>query len=98
MARRRSKPKIRRSSLFALLLLTAISIVMGYMLHQMNGELALARTEEAFYAERRTALQETNTRLANDIANSDDPSVIEEIARNELGMVFPGEKLFRFQN
>ena len=56
----------------------------------------LARAEEAVYAQRLAELRETNERLATDIANSDDPELIEEIARDELGMVEQGEKIIRF--
>lgn len=98
MARKPSKQKMRRGGKFAVVLLVALTLVMGYMLRQMNAQLELARAEQAHYAQRLAALQETNDQLANDIANSDDPELIEEIARNDLGMVSPGEKVFRFQN
>ena len=48
--------------------------------------------------ERLADLQETNERLAEDIANSKDPELIEEVAREDLGMAVPGEKIFRFSN
>ena len=63
---------------------------------QMQGQLEAARAEEAVYAQRLAELRETNERLATDIANSDDPELIEEIARDELGMVEQGEKIIRF--
>ena len=37
-------------------------------------------------------------KLAEDIANSQDPELIEEVAREDLGMVAPGEKIIRFSN
>ena len=43
-------------------------------------------------------LQKTNEKLAEDIANSQDPELIEEVAREDLGMVAPGEKIIRFSN
>ena len=61
-----------------------------------EGQLEAARAEEAVYAQRLAELRETNERLATDIANSDDPELIEEIARDELGMVEQGEKIIRF--
>lgn len=98
MARKPSKLKIRRSSMFAIMLLIALSLAMGYVLHQMNTQIDLARAEQAVYAQRLAQLQDTNARLADDIAHSDDPERIEDIARNDLGMASEGEKIFRFQN
>ena len=37
-------------------------------------------------------------KLAEDIANSQDPELIEEVAREDLGMAAPGEKIIRFSN
>ena len=56
-----------------------------------------AEAQQAAYTERLAQLKEENAKLAEDIANSSDPSLIEDIARNELGMVSEGEKVFRFQ-
>ena len=70
----------------------------GVQLINLKGELEAAREEEAYYAQRLQQLQEENARLAEDIANSDDPELIEEIAREELGMVTAGEKIFIIGN
>lgn len=98
MARKPSKLKMRRSGKFALLLLAAMILVMGYTLRKLDSQLELARSEQAVYAQYLAQLQETNARLADDIAHSDDPERIMEIARNDLGMASQGEKVFRFQN
>lgn len=70
----------------------------GVQLVNLKGELEAAQAEEAYYAQRLQQLQEENARLAEDIANSDDPELIEEIAREELGMVTAGEKIFIIGN
>lgn len=98
MAKKPSKPKIRRSSKLTLTLIAALILIMSVMLQQMGTQLEQARTEQAMYAQRLSQLQEQNAKLAEDIANSDDPDLIEDIARNELGMAVPGEKIFRFRN
>ena len=64
----------------------------------MYARLQEAQEEQAAYAQRLADLQETNERLAEDIANSKDPELIEEVAREDLGMAVPGEKIFRFSN
>ena len=98
MAKKPSKPKIRRSGKLTLTLIAALILMMSVMLQQMGTQLEQARTEQAMYAQRLSQLQEQNAKLAEDIANSDDPDLIEDIARNELGMAVPGEKIFRFRN
>ena len=64
----------------------------------MYGRLQQAQEEAAVYAARLAELQETNEKLAEDIANSQDPELIEEVAREDLGMAATGEKIFRFSN
>lgn len=80
------------------MLLVVLMVGIGVQLVNLKGELEAARAEEAYYAQRLQQLQEENARLAEDIANSDDPELIEEIAREELGMVTAGEKIFIIGN
>lgn len=98
MARKPSKLKMRRSGKLTLAVLLALIVMMGVMLRQMNTQLAHARSEQEVYAQRLAQLQEQNAQLAEDIANSDDPDLMENIARNDLGMAQQGEKIFRFRN
>lgn len=97
MAHKSAKPKMRRSNKFVLFLLCFVIFMMGIMLRQMNGQLEHARAEQAHYAQRLAVLQEENAKLAEDIANSGNQDLIEDIARNELGMASQGEKIFRFR-
>lgn len=97
MAAKPSKLKMRRSNKYALLLLFFIILMMGIMLRQMNAQLDQARSEQSIYAQRLALLQEQNDKLSEAIANSDDQDVIEDIARNDLGLASQGEKIFRFR-
>lgn len=97
MAKKRAKLKIRRSSKFTLALFAIVICIMGIMLRNMQIQLDHAKSEYEVYVNRLTTLQEHNDRLRQDIENSDDPSLIEDIARNDLGLVSYGEKIFRFQ-
>ncbi len=97
MAQKYAKRKTRRSNRFFLLLLGCVIVMMGIMLQQMYTQLDHARSEQMLYAQRLAALEEQNAKLADDIANSTDQDLIEDIARNELGMASPGEKIFRFR-
>ena len=97
MAHKSAKPKMRHSNKFVLALLCFVILMMGIMLRQMNSQLEYARSEQMHYAQRLATLQEQNAKLAEDIANSGNQNLIEDIARNDLGMAFPGEKIFRFR-
>lgn len=91
------KGKIKRpsSKLTALILLILLAGVCVQILN-LFGQLRTAREEEALYAARLAELQAVNMRLQEDIANRDSLDLIEEIARDELGLVTPGEKVFVF--
>ena len=97
MARRAAKPKMRRTGKFSIVLLAVLILVMGVMLKNMRTQLRHARSEQEIYAHQLAVLQETNAKLSEAINNSDDPELIEDIARNDLGMTSYGEKIFRFQ-
>lgn len=98
---RKTPPKTakkRPGSKLTLIILLALFLGIGVQFLNMYGRLQQAQEEEAVYAARLAELQETNEKLAEDIANSQDPELIEEVAREDLGMAATGEKIFRFSN
>ena len=92
--KKREQPK-SKVTLWLVVLLTATACV---QLVVMAGKIQRAREEEAAYAAYLEELTETNERLKEDIANSDDPALIQEIARDKLGLVFSDEKEFHFSS
>ena len=54
---------------------------------------AAAKTESQLQAQIE-AIQETNASLQYAIDHQDDPSTIEDIARDRLGLVMPDERIF----
>lgn len=66
-------------------------------LSSMYAQLQSAREEERDYARQLSELQTANDRLRQDIENSGELELIEDIARDELGLVSPGEKIIRFR-
>ena len=50
--------------------------------------------EEAALAAQIAQIERENAQLQEDLDNADNPELIEEIARNELGMVMQDEKVF----
>ena len=82
------KKKQKRASGFLTgVLLLVLLLGVGIQLYRMQEQLKTARDEEAALAEQNAALQE-------DLDNADNPELIEDIAREELGMVTPNEKVF----
>lgn len=88
--------KKRPSGKLTLLILAALLAGIGVQLYSLYGQMQAARAEEAVYAQRLAELEETNRRLQEDVDNSGSLALIEDIARDELGMVSEGEKIFRF--
>ena len=78
------------------LLLAALLLVIGVQIYRMFGQLQEARAQEEDYARQLAELQETNRQLQEDLDNAGDLDLIEDIARDELGMVGDGEKIFRY--
>ena len=82
-------------------LLLALSFLVGFLafdgLAGERGTLALIRTRQQYAqlsAQVESARNE-NARLLNEIRRlNEDPAAIEEIARRELGLIKPGERLF----
>lgn len=92
--KKRKKPVQRSGGFLAGLVLVVLMFAVGVQLYSMQGRLADARAQEAEVAEKVAQLKEENEKLEEDLARSDDPEMIEEIAREELNMVVQDEKVF----
>ena len=94
--RKQRRPKAKRTvgGPLAGLLLVVLLFGVGTQLYQMQAQLAAARSEAEALAEEIQQVTEANQALEEDIQGSADPEKIEETAREELGMVTPGEKVF----
>lgn len=90
-------PRTRTRRVASILFILAATVLMIDALVGDSGLLAVARTraqheELAVAIERQRA---ENARLREDVRRlTEDPSAIEEIARRELGLIRPGEKVF----
>lgn len=83
----------RPGSRLTILILAALLIGISLQIYRMFGQLQMARTEETVYAQQLEELRETNRQLREDLDNSGSQALIEDIARDKLGMVMPGEKV-----
>lgn len=82
------------TKLIILILLLAVSLA----LLSVRSQLQSAQNELALLTQQVRAQTEINAGLAEDIANSDDPDKIADIAREKLDLVAPGERVFAGTN
>ena len=93
-AKKSPKKQRVRSSLLTKLLLLVLLVAVGWQLYDLHGQVANAQEEkERLAAEVETTRQE-NEALAADIAEGGTAEKKQEIARDELGWVGPGEYVF----
>jgi cell division protein FtsB len=95
MAKKQQAKKQRpKSSLLTKLVILALLAAMGWQLYSLRGQLASAEAEKESYAQQVAERTRENEALAADIAEGITDEKIEEIARDELGLVKPGEYVF----
>ena len=87
------KPK-RASGFLTGVLLLVLLLGVGIQLYRMQEDLKTARAEEAALAAQIAQVERENAQLQEDLDRAGDPELIEEIAREELGMVTQTEKVF----
>ena len=90
---KRRGPK-RASGFLTGLLLLVLLLGVGVQLYRMQEKLKTARDEEAALAAQIAQVEQENAQLQEDLDRAGAPELIEEIAREELGMVVPDEKVF----
>lgn len=94
--KRKKKTASRPASRLTVFLVATLLLVVSVQIYRMFGELQDARVQEAAYAQQLAALQETNRQLQEDLDNAGNLDLIEDIARDQLGLVRDGEKVFRY--
>lgn len=95
-SRQPTKPSRKRkpASKLTVMVLVILAVALCVQILRMNGQIHAAQKEEAVVAQRLAEIQEANRQLQDDLDNSSDPALIESIARDQLGMVREGEKVF----
>ena len=89
------KKKQKRASGFLTgLLLLVLLLGVGVQLYRIQEKLKTARDEEAALAAQIAQIEQENAQLQEDLDRAGDPELMEEIAREELGMAAQDEKVF----
>ena len=83
--------RILRAGPLTKLLLLVLLLGIGWQLYRLQSQVEAAQVEKDLLAGQVEAKRQENSALAADIAAGGTQEKMEEIARNELGMVFPGE-------
>lgn len=96
MARRRNRAqrKPRHVNIVVIVLVVVILAAMGWRLNGLHTQLETARFERDRYQDQVDVMEEKNASISADIEEGVTEEKIEEIARDELGMVLPGEYVF----
>lgn len=88
-----AKSKRKAGTLVVLLVLTLL-LAVGYELMSIRAKLASAETERNILAERVARQEQENRSLEAALERAEDPEYLQQLARDQLGMVSPGQKDF----
>ena len=95
MARQKKQPRQRvRASLFTKVLILVLLVGIGWQLVRLRDQVEAAEAEKARLETQIQAQQQENDALAAEIAEGNTQEKMEEIARETLGLVYPGERVF----
>lgn len=86
--------KFKRAGLVTKIVILAIIVYAGISLVSLKVKVSDARETRDELQTQVDGVLQTNTELQYAIDHSTDPETIEDIARNKLGLVKPGEKIF----
>ena len=86
--------KFKRANLITKIVILAIILYAGISLVSLKVQVSEAREKRDELQGKVDSVLQTNTELQYAIDHSTDPETIEDIARNKLGLVKPGEKIF----
>ena len=87
-----SRPK--KAGLLVRLLVLLLVAYMIFLFWSVRQRISDTRAEIAQLTTQVADQIQTNTELQNAIENRDDPSFVEDVARERLGLVSPNDKVF----
>lgn len=86
--------KTKKAGLLTKLVVLALLAYFCTVLLSLNGQIAAAEGERDAVRAQVADQAQRNADLAEDVASADDPQKQEDIARDKLGLVVPGERVF----
>ena len=91
-------PRTKKAGLLTKLVILALLIYLATALLDMQSQIRQSQAERDSLSRQVAEQTQVNADLAEDVANPDDPQRIADIARDELGLVVPGEKVIIITN
>lgn len=86
--------KIKKAGIPTKIIVMVLLVYMAISLLNLREQIQAAEAQKETLSAQVEKLSQKNDKLAADIARSGDPALLEEIAREKLGLVLPGEKIF----
>ncbi|HHU22893.1 MAG TPA: septum formation initiator family protein [Clostridiales bacterium] len=86
--------KLKRAGIITKVAILALAVYAVISLISLNAQVAEARKVREETQAEVEKLTQSNAELEYEISHGDDPKTIEDIARDKLGLVMPGEKIF----
>ena len=86
--------RLKHASLITKIVIVAIMVYAGITLVSLKVQVTAAQKQREELRTQVSSVTQTNTELQYAIDHSTDAETIEDIARNKLGLVKPGEKIF----
>lgn len=86
--------KTKKAGFLTKIVILGLLVYLATVLLSLNGQIAAAEAERTSMERMVTAQQQRNSDLESDLAQADDPQKQEDIARDKLELVVPGEKVF----
>lgn len=83
-----------RASILIKVVVVVLLVALGWKVYDLQGQITAAEEEKARYAEQVAQMEQENAALEADIAEGPTDEKLQDIARDELGFVKPGEYVF----
>ncbi|MGM9662742.1 MAG: septum formation initiator family protein [Oscillospiraceae bacterium] len=90
--------KAKRRRLLPVLLAALVLVLLLWQLLTLGSRISDAKAQVAALSTQVQTLTQANEVLADEISRASDEELIKDIARSELGLVEPGEKVFYDQS
>ena len=87
-------PRSKKAGLLVRVLVLLLVAYMIFLFWSVRQRIADTRAEISQLTVQVADQIQTNTELQNAIENRDDPSYVEDVARERLGLVSPNDKVF----
>lgn len=86
--------RTKKAGILTKLVILALLVYLSVTLLNLHRQISSAQTQLDALTQQVTEQTQRNAQLSDDVANSGDPDRIAQIARDKLGLVQPGEKVF----